>query len=204
MKNNITRFNELLSSIQDSILELANLYYEDLQENDKSESLYLEKTFFTRTMLRRLLSIAKGDLLPDAFFIGNATAYKMVSTMSSEQQEKALHEKVEVVSEDGSHWSKKFEDLSPRQMNMVYDQRAKVFRSEDGQRDWLKSNPVVKISDGKGHITEVVKDKPKVKETTKAKLIKELKEKGLTAQDLAKLADASTLMAAAQLALVKA
>lgn len=203
MKNNINTFNDLLSSINDSILELANLYYQDTKKDDKAESKYLEKTFFTRTMLRRLLSIAKGDLLPDAFFIGNATAYRAISTMSSQQQEKALHEKIEVISEDGSHWQKKFEDLSPRQMNMVYDQRAKVFRSEDGQRDWLKSNPVVKISDGKGHITEVVKDKPKVKEATKAKLIKELKEKGLTAQDLAKLADASMLMAAAQLALVK-
>tara|TARA_R110002167_G_scaffold266022_2_gene472742 strand:+ start:598 stop:1212 length:615 start_codon:yes stop_codon:yes gene_type:complete len=204
MKNNITRFNKLLSSIQDSIFDLANLYYEDLKENEKAETLYLEKTSFTRTMLRRLLSIAKGDLLPDAFFMVNSTAYRAVSTMSPPQQEKALHEKVEVVSEDGSHWEKKFEDLSPRQMNMVYDQRAKEFRSEDGQRDWLKSNPVVKISDGKGHIKEIVKEAPKVKETTKAKLIKELKEKGLTAQDLAKLADASTLMAAAQLALAKA
>ena len=68
----------------------------------------------------------------------------------------------------------------------------------------LKANPAVKVSDGKGHIKEVVKDVPKVKEVTKAKLIKELKGKGLTAQDLAKLADASTLMAAAQLALVEA
>ncbi len=204
MGNNIKIFNELLSSINDSIKELATLYYDDIQKDKNAETLYLEKTFFTRTMLRRLLSIAKGDLLPDAFFIGNATAYRAVNTMSLPQQEKALHEKIDVVSEDGSHWQKKFEDLSPRQMNMVYDQRAKVFRSEDGQRDWLKSNPVIKISDGKGHIKEVVKDRPKIKEATKAKLIKDLKEKGLTAQDLAKLADASTLMAAAQLALVKA
>jgi hypothetical protein len=202
VENNIDKFNELLSSINESIKELANLYYEDLSNNTvTTEALYLEKTFFTRTMLRRLLLIAKGDLLPDAFFIGNATAFKMISTMSPAQQEEALHEKVEVISEDGSHWLKKFEDLSPRQMNMVYDQRAKVFRSEDGQRDWLKSNPVVKLSDGKGHIKEVIKELPKIKEATKAKLIKDLKIKGVTAQDLAKLADASTLMAAAQISI---
>jgi hypothetical protein len=203
MKNNINKFNDLLSSIKDSILELAKLYYDDLKNDNRAEDIYLEKTFFTRTMLRRLLSIAKGDLLPAAFFIGNATAYKMVNTMSQQQQKKALYEKVEIVSEDGSHWQKKFEDLSPRQMNMVYDQRAKEFRSKDGQRDWLKSNPVVNISDGKGHIKEIVKDAPKVKEPTKAKLIKDLKERGLTAKDLAELANASMLMAAAQLALVK-
>ena len=203
MKNNINKFNDLLSSIKDSVLELAELYYDDLQNDNRAEDIYLEKTFFTRTMLRRLLSIAKGDLLPAAFFIGNATAYKMVNTMSQQQQKKALYEKVEIVSEDGSHWQKKFEDLSPRQMNMVYDQRAKEFRSKDGQRDWLKSNPVVNISDGKGHIKEIVKDAPKVKEPTKAKLIKDLKERGLTAKDLAELANASMLMAAAQLALVK-
>jgi hypothetical protein len=204
MKNNISAFNELLENIQDKLKELAELYYEDIQRDSKAEEKYIAKTFFTRTMLRRLLAIAKGDLLPDAFFIGNATAYRMVNSMSKEQQEKALHGRVEVVSEDGTHWQKKFEDLSPRQMNMVYDQRAKAFRGEEAQRDWLKSNPVVKVSDGKGHIKEVVKEKPKAMVMTKSKLIHDLKEKGLTAQDLAKLADASTLMAAAQLALEKA
>ena len=98
MKNNISKFSELLGNIQARIKELANLYYEDLQRDSKAEALYTEKTPLTRTMLRRLVSIAKGDLLPDAFFIGNATAYRMLTTMSKEQQEKALYGKVEVVS----------------------------------------------------------------------------------------------------------
>ena len=202
MKNNIKEFLELFTHIQESVKEMSDLYYEDLQRNDKAESIYIEKTPLTRTMLRRLVAIAKGDLLPDAFFIGNATAYRMLTTMNKEQQEKALHDKVEVISEDGSHWKKKFEDLSPRQMNMVYDQRAKIFRSEEGQREWLKSNPVVKISDGKGKIKEVVKEPVKeVKKVSKAKLINDLKKEGITPKDLAKLADAATLMEAAQLAL---
>ena len=165
MKNNISKFSKLLGNVQDRIKELAALYYEDLQRDSKAEALYTEKTPLTRTMLRRLVAIAKEDLLPDAFFIGNATAYRMLTTMSKEQQEKALHDKVEVIAEskDGSHWKKKFEDLSPRQMNMVYDQRAKTFRSEEGQREWLKANPVVKISDGKGKLKEVVAE-PKKKE----------------------------------------
>ena len=202
MKNNISKFSKLLGNVQDRIKELAALYYEDLQRDSKAEALYTEKTPLTRTMLRRLVAIAKEDLLPDAFFIGNATAYRMLTTMSKEQQEKALHDKVEVIAEDGSHWKKKFEDLSPRQMNMVYDQRAKTFRSEEGQREWLKANPVVKISDGKGKLKEVVAE-PKKKETkvSKTKLINDLKREGITPKDLAKLADAATLMEAAQLAL---
>ena len=84
--------------------------------------------------------------------------------MSKEQQEKALHDKVEIVAEDGSHWKKKFEDLSPRQMNMVYDQRAKTFRSEEGQREWLRANPAVKISDGKGTLKEVVAEPKRKKQ----------------------------------------
>ena len=202
MKNNISKFSKLLGNVQDRIKELAALYYEDLQRDSKAEALYTEKTPLTRTMLRRLVAIAKEDLLPDAFFIGNATAYRMLTTMSKEQQEKALHDKVEVIAEDGSHWKKKFEDLSPRQMNMVYDQRAKTFRSEEGQREWLKANPVVKISDGKGKLKEVVAE-PKKKEAkvSKTKLINDLKREGITPKDLAKLADAATLMEAAQLAL---
>lgn len=201
MKNNVKEFLKLFTRIQESVREMSVLYYEDLQRDSKAEALYTEKTPLTRTMLRRLVSIAKGDLLPDAFFIGNATAYRMLTTMSKEQQEKALHDKVEVIAEDGSHWRKKFEDLSPRQMNMVYDQRAKTFRSEEGQREWLRANPVVKVSDGKGVLKEVVKDKPVNKVMTKAKLIKELKAKGVCAKDLASMADAATLMEAAQLAL---
>lgn len=202
MKNNINKFLELYAFIQDSIKEAADLYYEDLQRDNKAESIYIEKTPLTRTALRRLVAIAKGDLLPESFLMVNATAYRMISTMSKEQQEKALHDKVEIVAEDGSHWKKKFEDLSPRQMNMVYDQRAKTFRSEEGQREWLRANPVVKISDGKGTLKEVVEE-PKKKETkvSKTKLINDLKKEGITPKDLAKLADAATLMEAAQLAL---
>jgi len=202
MKNNVKKFLELYEFIQNSIKEAADLYYEDLQRDSKAESIYIEKTPLTRTALRRLVAIAKGDLLPESFLMGNATAYRMLTTMSKDQQEKALHDKVEVIAEDGSHWKKKFEDLSPRQMNMVYDQRAKTFRSEEGQREWLKANPVVKISDGKGKLKEVVTE-PKKKETkvSKTKLINDLKKAGITSKDLAKLADAATLMEAAQLAL---
>jgi hypothetical protein len=195
MKNNIKEFLELFTHIQEAVKEMSDLYYEDLQRNSKAESIYTEKTPLTRTMLRRLVAIAKEDLLPDAFFIGNATAYRMLTTMSKEQQEKALHDKVEIVAEDGSHWKKKFEDLSPRQMNMVYDQRAKTFRSEEGQREWLRANPAVKISDGKGTLKEVVAE-PKKKEAkvSKTKLINDLKKEGITPKDLAKLADAATLI----------
>ena len=202
MKNNIKEFLELFTHIQESVKEMSDLYYEDLQRNNKAESSYIEKTPLTRTMLRRLVAIAKEDLLPDAFFIGNATAYRMLTTMSKEQQEKALHDKVEVIAEDGSHWKKKFEDLSPRQMNMVYDQRAKTFRGEEGQREWLKANPVVKISNGKGTLKEVtVEPVKKEKKVSKTKLINDLKKEGITPKDLSKLADAATLMEAAQLAL---
>ena len=201
--NNIKKFNDLIISIQGSIKILANLYHEDTRRMSNAEERYLEKTNFTRTMLRRLCSIARGDLLPETFYISNSTAYSIIKTMGREQQKEAIHGKVKVVSEDGTHWLKKFEDLSPRQMHMIYNTRSKAFRSEDGQRDWLNSNPVIKVSDGKGKILEVVKDNSKDKIFTKAKLIKDLKEKGLTAQDLSKLADASTLMAAAQLALIK-
>ncbi len=203
MKNNISKFSKLLGDIQARIKELANLYYEDLQRDSKAEALYTEKTPLTRTMLRRLVSIAKGDLLPDAFFIGNATAYRMLTTMSKEQQEKALHDKVEVVAEDGSHWKKKFEDLSPRQMNMVYDQRAKEFRSDQGQREWMKNNPVTNnISNRRGKLLEIPKtSKDKDKELTKSQLIRRLKQKGITAKDLAAMGNVDLLMEAMQICL---
>lgn len=202
--SNIKKFNELLGSIKDSIVELSNIYYQDLQKDAKAELKYIDKTPFTRTMLRRLVKIAKGDMMPETFFIGSATAYRAISTMSAGQQEKALHEKVELVSEDGSHWLKKFEDLSPRQMNMVYDQRAKEFRSETAQKEWLKANPVVKVADA-GTLKPVEPIKAKVeKKPTKAALIKQLQSTDINAKDLAKIADAATLMEAAQLALSKA
>jgi hypothetical protein len=200
MKNNINKFLKLFNELQENIKALANIYYEDLQRNDKAESLYTEKTPLTRTMLRRLVAIAKEDLLPDAFFIGNATAYRMLTTMSKEQQEKALHEKIEIVSEDGSHWKKKFEDLAPRQMNMVYDQRANTFRSEEGQKEWIKANPINKISNAGTLIIEEPKD-IKPKKTTKASLIKQLKAMNIQPEDLLKLADVSKLMEAVQLSL---
>ena len=201
--SNIKKFNELLGSIKDSVLALGKLYYADLQKDSKAEAVYTDKTPFTRTMLRRLVSIAKCDMQPESFFIGSATAYRMLSTMNKEQQEKALHEKVTLTAEDGSHWLKKFEDLSPRQMNMVYDQRAKAFRGDVAQKEWLKANPVVKIANA-GTLNPVEPIKTKVeKKPTKAALIKLLKEMGIEAKDLAKIADAATLMEAAQLALIK-
>jgi hypothetical protein len=89
-------------------------------------------------MLRRLVHIAKGDLLPSVFLIGNATAVRLLTTMSIEQQEIAMSDKIEIVSEDGSHWLKKFEDLTPREMRVVYDERTKEFRSLQGQKDWIE------------------------------------------------------------------
>ena len=154
----------------------------------------------TRTALRRLVSIAKGDMLPDSFFIGSSTAYRALTTMNKDQQEKCINNKVELIAEDGSHWSKKFEDLSPRQMNMVYDQRAKVFRSDTAQREWLNANPVVKISN-KGELKPIEAPKSEVKKVSKSALIKQLKTIGIDAKDLAKLADASTLLEAVQLAM---
>lgn len=195
---NIKKFNTLLNNITESILELAKLYYADLKRSGKAEDNYVNKTPLTRTMLRRLVHIAKGDILPQSFFIVNATCYNMLSTMSTKQQEKCINDKIELVAEDGSHWSKKFEDLSPRQMNMVYDQRAKTFRSDTAQREWLINNPVVKISH-KGELKPVETEAPK--EPTKSVLIKKLKALHIDAKDLSKLADASTLMQAAQLAL---
>ena len=201
--SNIKKFNELLGSIKESILTLGKLYCDDLQKDIKAESNYTEKTPFTRTMLRRLVSIAKGDLLPESFFMVNAVAYRMLSTMSIEQQERALHEKFTITAEDGSHWLKKFEDLSPRQMNMVYDQRAKAFRGDVAQKEWLKANPVVKIANA-GTLKPVEPIKTKVeKKPTKAALIKQLQGVDIDAKDLAKIADAATLMEAAQLALSK-
>jgi len=201
--SNIKKFNELLGSIKDSVLALGKLYYADLQKDSKAEAVYTDKTPFTRTMLRRLVSIAKGDMQPESFFIGSATAYRMLSTMNQEQQEKALHEKVTITSEDGSHWLKKFEDLSPRQMNMVYDQRAKAFRGDVAQKEWLKANPVVKIANA-GTLNPVEQVKAKVeKKPTKAALIKLLQGTDINAKDLAKIADAAMLMEAAQLALSK-
>lgn len=201
--SNIKEFGRLLGSIRDSVLALSKLYYEDLQEDSKAESIYTDKTPFTRTMLRRLVSIAKGDMQPESFFIGSATAYRMLSTMNKEQQEKALHEKVTLTAEDGSHWLKKFEDLSPRQMNMVYDQRAKEFRGDVAQKEWLKANPVIKIANA-GTLNPIQPTKAKVeKKTTKAALIRQLKDIGIEAKDLAKIADAATLMEAAQLCLLK-
>jgi hypothetical protein len=201
--SNIKKFNELLGSIKDSVLALGKLYYVDLQKDIKAEASYTEKTPFTRTMLRRLVSIAKGDLLPESFFMVNAVAYRMLSTMSIEQQERALHEKFTITAEDGSHWLKKFEDLSPRQMNMVYDQRAKAFRGDVAQKEWLKANPVVKIANA-GTLDPIEPVKAKVeKKPTKAALIRQLKDIGVEAKDLAKIADAAMLMEAAQLALSK-
>ena len=198
---NITKFKKLLTAISTSIQELAGLYYDDLQKDPKAEAKYSTSTPLTRTALRRLEAIAKGDMIPESFFIGSATVYRMMSTMNKEQQNKCEFNSMKVVAEDGSHWSKKFEDLSPRQMNMVYDVRAKEFRSEVAQIEWQKANPVVKISNA--GVLPVVEVKPAkaVKKSTKAGLIKELKGMGIDAKDLAKLADASTLMEAAQMAL---
>ena len=201
--SNLKRFNTLLGNVTKSVKDLADLYHEDLLLDSKAEGLYLSKTPLTRTMLRRLVSIAKGDMLPSTFFIGNATAYRAMSTMSEDQQRICTEDKIQLVAEDGSHWSKKFEDLSPRQMNMVYDQRAKAFRSDTAQKEWLKANPVVKIANA-GTLKSVEPVKAKVeKKPTKAALIKLLKEMGIEAKDLAKIADAATLMEAAQLALSK-
>jgi hypothetical protein len=201
--SNIKKFNELLGSIKDSILELSKLYVDDLQKDIKAESNYIDKTPLTRTMLRRLVSIAKGDMLPSTFFIGNATAYRLMSTMSEDQQRICIEDKIQLVAEDGSHWCKKFEDLSQRQMNMVYDQRAKAFRSNTAQKEWLKANPVVKIANA-GTLKPVEPIKAKVeKKPTKAALIKQLQYIDINAKDLAKMADAATLMEAAQLALSK-
>lgn len=199
---NITKFKKLLAAILVKTQELAGLYYEDLQKDSKAEAKYSAATPLTRTMLRRLESIAKGDMIPESFFVGNATVYRMMSTMSIEQQEKCENENMTVVAEDGSHWSKKFEDLSPRQMNMVYDVRGKEFRSDVAQREWQKANPVVKVSHaGLLPVVEVKPEAPKTKKPTKAGLIKELKKLDISAADLSKLADASTLMEAAQMAL---
>jgi len=200
--SNLKRFNELLSSIQDSVKEAADLYHEDLLLDSKAEGLYLSKTPLTRTMLRRLVSIAKGDMLPNTFFIGNATAYRAMSTMSEEQQRICTEDKIQLVAEDGSHWSKKFEDLSPRQMNMVYDQRAKAFRSDTAQKEWLKANPVVKIANA-GTLKSVEPLSLLSNKPTKAALIKLLQGTDINAKDLAKIADAAMLMEAAQLALSK-
>lgn len=202
-KNNITKFVKLIESINNSIKDMAELYYQDLKNDPKNEAVYVAKTPFTRTMLRRLEAIAKDSVMPEAFLIGNATAYRLIATMSTEQQYKCINEKMRIVAEDGSFWSKSFEDLSPRQMNMVYDQRAKTFRSDSAQREWLKDNPVVKVSRaGKlKPVEEVVNQDEKPKRPTKSSLIRSLKSLHPTAKDLAFLGDAATLMAAAQMVL---
>lgn len=202
MKNNIKKFNSILKDINNSIIELAKLYTEDLDKDPKSEQKYIAETKFTRTMLRRLVKIARGVMTPESFFIGNATAYRAMTTMSIQQQDKCIYGNVEIVAEDGSYWSKKFEDLSPRQMNMVYDQKAKVFRSLEAQKEWLKSNPVVRVSKaGVLKPIEVKQEEVKPKKQSKTMLINALKKMSVTSKDLAKLADAQTLMEAAQEAL---
>jgi len=193
---NIKKFIELLGFINESIKELAVLYYEDLQNNKKAEDQYAINTSVTRTALRKLVAIAKEDMIPESFFITSCTAYNMLSTMRTDQQETCLNSTVVIYSEDNSHRLKKFEDLSPRQMNMFYCLRSKSFRNLAEQKEWINDNPVVKLSH-KGELKQ-----PEVKPKTKAALIKELKLLGINEKDLSKLADASTLMKAAQLALV--
>ena len=203
MKNNINEFNELLKGVNSSIIKMAKLYYEDLKKSHKSEDEYANKTPMTRTLLRRLISIAKNDMLPQTLYTGSCIVYRMLSTMSIEQQRVCIEDKIQLAAEDGSHWSKKFEDLSPRQMNMVYDQRAKVFRSDTAQREWIKDHQVVKLSHN-GELKPIEPPEPtkeKKAKPTKAGLIKQLKALHVDAKDLYKLADARTLMQAAQMAL---
>lgn len=205
MKNNINKFNSILQDIGNSITELALLYLEDLEDDPKAEMKYISSTHLTRTMLRRLEKIARGVMEPESFFIGNATAYRSMTTMSKEQQRKCIDGNIDIVAEDGSHWSKKFEDLSPRQMNMAYDQRSKQFRSLVSQNEWLSSNPVSKVSKaGVLNPIEIKKEEEEPKKQSKTVLINALKKMTITSKDLAKLADAQTLMEAAQEALKNA
>jgi len=205
MKNNIKKFNSILQDINNSIKDLANLYLEDLNRDPESELKYISGTVLTRTMLRRLVNIARGAMAPESFFVGSATAYRAMTTMSIEQQDKCISGNIDIAAEDGSHWSKKFEDLSPRQMNMAYDQRAKQFRSLTAQNEWLAANPVVRTSKaGVLNPVEINKDIEEPKKQSKTVLINALKKLTITSKDLAKLADAQTLMEAAQEALKNA
>ena len=204
-ESNITVFHTLLNDIHEKINLLANSYNEDLQKDKRAENLYIAHTPFTRTLLRRLEAIATGRVIASSFFLGNATTYRHLESMNLEQQERAMSGNLKVMAADGSFWNKKFDDLTPRQQNMVYDSRSKAFRSDAAQLEWTNNNPVVKPISKAGilkPVAEIAHIEPKkIKAPTKSTLISSLKKMNPTAKDLSKLADASTLMAAAQEAL---
>lgn len=203
-ESNITLFTTLLNDIHEKINLLAKTYHDDLMKDKRAESLYISHTPFTRTLLRRLESIATGRVISASFFLGNATTYRHIESMSLDQQDRAMSGNLKVMSADGSFWNKKFDDLTPRQQSMVYDSRSKAFRSEAAQREWANNNPVSRPISKAGRLKPVAEiAHSDVKTPTKSTLISSLKKLNPTAKDLCKLASASVLMAAAQEALKK-
>lgn len=199
---NIELFKEAVTYIHLYIEKAANLYYEDLKNNKAAEDYYIAQVpQFTKTLLRRLEDIAKGNTIPLVFYVGDDNTYKRLKSMSIEQQEKAMSGSLSIVSVvDDSHWNKKFDDLTSREQRMVYDSRAKTFRSLVGQKEWLINNPITHNKSSKG-VLKPISVKKESKAPTKRKLITSLKKFDVNSDDLSKLASASVLMEAAQKAL---
>lgn len=213
---NLEKFKVLFQQIHDKVEELAHLYHVDSQNCENAETEYYKETGIPRRVLRRLNDIALGVAIPQMFFLGDSTTYTIMKGMSKDLQMTAYDKPLKVYSLDGSYFSKRFVDLDRRQINMIYDRKAGMFRGMQGQIEWLKANPVERISYG-GLLEDAIsnaereahekvaqeskkEDKPKV---TKDYLIKQLKAIGVKPSDLASLGTVEQLMEAARLALSK-
>ena len=220
-ENNIDKFSSLLTNLITNLEAAAKLYHEDYKRLPKAEEVYRKATGLPAGTLRNLLSIAEGHLLASVYLTGNLTLINFLKVnMPLCQQKEAMDpdRSYEVwcsVSDDIT--LKRLFEMDMDEVRQVYDTKTQRFRGVNMQKQYhakVEQRRKRKEENANTKAVASVETQVKVEKSVKAEaavsaaptreeLLEMLKDTPMSAEELAYLADAVTLMEAAKLAMGK-
>jgi hypothetical protein len=176
--NNINRVNDLLNSMNETLHEIAILYYKDFCQDEKAEDYYRDNTMLTKTLLRRLVMIAENKIIPEIFYISSFPHFSILRDLPKKCQSNLIHNKIKVISNDGSHYLRFFVDVPTEKLPIIFDRSLNIIRNIEEQEIILSSR--------RNNIVEKAS-------FSKAILIKELKKHKINYKDIIKICDKDIL-----------